>query len=210
MPGGRSAYNGRSHAIAQKQQRITRVPVLALRALIGLLGAATLAFLLRDIDAMRGGLCATETAIRRDLAERNRTRRAERSRRPMNRTISTHSQSRWRATLNQIAGKFTLDEPFEAYWSNVTLLVTPRGIATRTLRSDKVLFGIEYALLDSEVVVTASTKWDERGSGRRWIYPGGTHNRARPPFTPTFHRLQPGSRALISALRRRHTTRQRA
>src|SRR5579863_4948391 len=59
--------------------------------------------------------------------------------------------------LSQIAGKYTLDQPFEAYWSNVTLLVTPRGIATRTLRSDDVLFNIEYAILDSQVIVTAST-----------------------------------------------------
>ncbi len=59
--------------------------------------------------------------------------------------------------LSQIAGKYTLDQPFEAYWSDVALLVTPRGIATRTLRSDDVLFDIEYAILDSQVVVTAST-----------------------------------------------------
>jgi hypothetical protein len=59
--------------------------------------------------------------------------------------------------LTQIAGKYTLDQPFEAYWSNVTLLVTPRGIATRTLSSNDVLFDIEYAILDSQVIVTAST-----------------------------------------------------
>lgn len=59
--------------------------------------------------------------------------------------------------LSQIAGKYTLDQPFEAYWGDITLLVTPRGIATRTLRSDDVLFDIEYAILDSQVVVTAST-----------------------------------------------------
>jgi hypothetical protein len=59
--------------------------------------------------------------------------------------------------LSQIAGKYTLDQPFEAYWGDVTLLITPRGIATRTLRSDDILFDIEYAILDSQVVVTAST-----------------------------------------------------
>jgi hypothetical protein len=59
--------------------------------------------------------------------------------------------------LSQIAGKYTLDQPFEAYWGDVTLLISPRGIATRTLRSDDVLFDIEYAILDSQVVVTAST-----------------------------------------------------
>jgi Family of unknown function (DUF5996) len=59
--------------------------------------------------------------------------------------------------LCQIAGKYTLDEPFEPYWGNVSLLVTPRGIATRTLRLNDVLFTIEYAILDSRVVVTAST-----------------------------------------------------
>jgi hypothetical protein len=59
--------------------------------------------------------------------------------------------------LSQIAGKYTLDQPFEAYWGDIALLVTPRGIATRTLRSDAVLFEIEYAILDSQVVITAST-----------------------------------------------------
>jgi hypothetical protein len=59
--------------------------------------------------------------------------------------------------LSQIAGKYTLDQPFEAYWGDIALLVTPRGIATRTLRSDDILFDIEYAILDSQVVVTAST-----------------------------------------------------
>lgn len=59
--------------------------------------------------------------------------------------------------LTQIAGKYTLDQPFEAYWGDVALLVTPRGIATRTLRLGDVLFEIEYAILDSQVVVTAST-----------------------------------------------------
>jgi hypothetical protein len=59
--------------------------------------------------------------------------------------------------LSQIAGKYTLDQPFEPYWGDITLAVTPRGIATRTLRSDAVLFDIEYAILDSHVIVTAST-----------------------------------------------------
>jgi Family of unknown function (DUF5996) len=59
--------------------------------------------------------------------------------------------------LCQIAGKYTLDQPFEAYWGDIGLLVTPRGIATRTLRSNDILFDIEFAILDSQVVVTAST-----------------------------------------------------
>ncbi len=59
--------------------------------------------------------------------------------------------------LSQIAGKYTLDQPFKAYWSGITLLVTSRGIATRTMRSGDILFDIEYAILDSQVVVTAST-----------------------------------------------------
>jgi Family of unknown function (DUF5996) len=59
--------------------------------------------------------------------------------------------------LSQIAGKYTLDQPFEPYWGDIALLVTPRGIATRTLRSGDVLFDIEYAILDSQVIVTAST-----------------------------------------------------
>ena len=59
--------------------------------------------------------------------------------------------------LSQIAGKYTLDQPFEAYWGDIALLVTPRGIATRTLRTDDVLFDIEFEILDSQVVVTASS-----------------------------------------------------
>ena len=59
--------------------------------------------------------------------------------------------------LSQIAGKYTLDQPFEACWGEIALLITPRGVATRTLRSGDILFDIEYAILDSEVVVTAST-----------------------------------------------------
>ncbi len=59
--------------------------------------------------------------------------------------------------LSQIAGKYTLEQPFEACWGDIALLVTPRGIATPTLRSDDILFSIDYAILDSLVVVTAST-----------------------------------------------------
>lgn len=59
--------------------------------------------------------------------------------------------------LSQIAGKYTLDQPYEPYWSSVALVMTPRGFATRTLRSGEVLFSIEYAILDNQVVVSAST-----------------------------------------------------
>ncbi|HEY5426891.1 MAG TPA: DUF5996 family protein [Candidatus Tumulicola sp.] len=59
--------------------------------------------------------------------------------------------------LSQIAGKYTLDQPFEPFWSNVPLVVTPRGFGTRTLRAGDVLFDVEYAVLDDRVDVTAST-----------------------------------------------------
>ena len=59
--------------------------------------------------------------------------------------------------LSQIAGKYTLDLPFEPNWGNVVLPITPRGFATPTLRHGDVFFGVEYELLDDRVTVTANT-----------------------------------------------------
>jgi hypothetical protein len=59
--------------------------------------------------------------------------------------------------LVQIAGKYTLDEAFEPGWGNVVYAITPRGLATRTLRRDGVSFVVHYRLLDGDVILEAST-----------------------------------------------------
>jgi type II secretory pathway pseudopilin PulG len=46
------------------KERTTRLPAAALQALVGILAAAIVAFLLYDIDAMRRGLSATEADLR--------------------------------------------------------------------------------------------------------------------------------------------------
>lgn len=59
--------------------------------------------------------------------------------------------------LAQIAGKYTLDQPFEPNWGNLIMPVTPRGFATPTLEVGEVSFVVEYEVLDDRVTVTAST-----------------------------------------------------
>ncbi|MGW4566077.1 DUF5996 family protein [Streptomyces sp. NPDC004561] len=60
----------------------------------------------------------------------------------------------------QVAGKYSLDAPFEAGWGNIVLGVTPRGLATPTLRHRDVTFTVHYRLLDGDVVI--ETDKDER------------------------------------------------
>ncbi|MGW0954342.1 DUF5996 family protein [Streptomyces sp. NPDC002545] len=55
--------------------------------------------------------------------------------------------------LVQIAGKYTLDEPFEVGWGNIVLNVTPRGLRTPTLRQQDVTFTVHHRLLDGDVVI---------------------------------------------------------
>jgi hypothetical protein len=59
--------------------------------------------------------------------------------------------------ISQIAGKYTLGEPFEPNWGNVLMPITARGFATPTLHEDGVFFSVEYELLDDRVTITAST-----------------------------------------------------
>jgi hypothetical protein len=59
--------------------------------------------------------------------------------------------------LVQVAGKYTLDQPFEPGWGNVVLSVTPRGLSTPTLRRDGVTFVVHHRLLDDDVVIEADT-----------------------------------------------------
>lgn len=59
--------------------------------------------------------------------------------------------------LVQVAGKYTLDEPFEVGWGNVVFDVTPRGLRTPTLRQPGVTFSVHYRLLDAEVLIEADT-----------------------------------------------------
>lgn len=59
--------------------------------------------------------------------------------------------------LVQVAGKYTLDEPFEVGWGNIVLDVTPRGLRTPTLRQRDVTFTVHYRLLDNDVVIEADT-----------------------------------------------------
>jgi hypothetical protein len=59
--------------------------------------------------------------------------------------------------LVQVAGKYTLDEPFEVGWGNVVLDVTPRGLRTPTFRQQEVTFAVHYRLLDADVVIEADT-----------------------------------------------------
>ncbi|MEU1277762.1 DUF5996 family protein [Streptomyces sp. NPDC005805] len=57
----------------------------------------------------------------------------------------------------QVAGKYTLDAPFEVAWGNIVLDVTPRGLRTPTLRKPGVTFTVHYRLLDGDVVIEADT-----------------------------------------------------
>lgn len=59
--------------------------------------------------------------------------------------------------LVQVAGKYTLDEPFEVGWGNIVLDVTPRGLRTPTLRQRDVTFTVHYRLLDGDVLIEADT-----------------------------------------------------
>jgi hypothetical protein len=53
----------------------------------------------------------------------------------------------------QVAGKYTLDEPFEVGWGHIVLDVTPRGLSTPTFRQRGVAFRVHYRLLDGDVVI---------------------------------------------------------
>lgn len=57
----------------------------------------------------------------------------------------------------QVAGKYTLYEPFEVGWGNVVLDVTPRGLRTPTFRQRGVTFTVHCRLLDGDVVIEADT-----------------------------------------------------
>ncbi|MDQ0990674.1 DUF5996 family protein [Streptomyces sp. V3I7] len=57
--------------------------------------------------------------------------------------------------LIQVAGKYTLDEPFEVGWGNIVLDVTPRGLRTPTFRHGGVTFTVHHRLLDGDVVIEA-------------------------------------------------------
>ncbi|MEV4876096.1 DUF5996 family protein [Streptomyces cyaneofuscatus] len=57
----------------------------------------------------------------------------------------------------QVAGKYTLDAPFEVGWGNTVLDVTPRGLRTPTFRQPGVAFTVHYRLLDGDVVIEADT-----------------------------------------------------
>jgi hypothetical protein len=59
--------------------------------------------------------------------------------------------------LVQVAGKYTLDMPFEVGWGNVVLDVTPRGLRSPILRQAGVTFTVHYRLLDGDVVIEADT-----------------------------------------------------
>jgi hypothetical protein len=59
--------------------------------------------------------------------------------------------------LVQIAGKHTLDQPFEPGWGNIVYDITPRGLRTPTLRRDGVTFAVHYRLLDGDVLIEADT-----------------------------------------------------
>ncbi|MFJ8924637.1 DUF5996 family protein [Streptomyces sp. NPDC102415] len=57
----------------------------------------------------------------------------------------------------QVAGKYSLDEPFEVGWGNVVLDVTPRGLRTPVFRQRGVTFTVHCRLLDGDVVIEADT-----------------------------------------------------
>ncbi|AVH58630.1 MULTISPECIES: DUF5996 family protein [Streptomyces] len=57
----------------------------------------------------------------------------------------------------QVAGKYTLDEPFEVGWGNIVLEVTPRGLSTPTFRQGGVTFVVHYRLLDGDVVIESDS-----------------------------------------------------
>ena len=55
--------------------------------------------------------------------------------------------------LTQIAGKYTLNQPYESNWANILMSVTPRGYRSPVLRQGDVDFEIEYNLVDDQVTV---------------------------------------------------------
>ncbi|MDQ0989287.1 DUF5996 family protein [Streptomyces sp. V3I7] len=57
----------------------------------------------------------------------------------------------------QVAGKYTLDAPFEVGWGNIVLDVTPRGLRTPTFWQPGATFSVHYRLLDGDVVIEADT-----------------------------------------------------
>jgi Family of unknown function (DUF5996) len=59
--------------------------------------------------------------------------------------------------LAHIAGKYTLDQPFEPNWGSSLLPITPRGFATPMLRSGELMFALDYELLDDRLTISAST-----------------------------------------------------
>lgn len=61
--------------------------------------------------------------------------------------------------LVQVAGKYTLDGPFEVGWGEIVLDVTPRGLRTPTLREPGLTFSVHYRLLDGDVIIES-----DRGS----------------------------------------------
>jgi hypothetical protein len=67
-----------------------------------------------------------------------------------------------------VAGKYTLDQPFEPGWGNIVYDVTPRGLRTPTLHRDAVTFTVHYRLLDDDVVIEADTGVRTIPLSRRW------------------------------------------
>lgn len=59
--------------------------------------------------------------------------------------------------LVQVAGKYTLDRPFEPNWGGIPMPITPRGFKTPILRAGDVHFDVHYEILDDRVTVTASS-----------------------------------------------------
>jgi hypothetical protein len=58
--------------------------------------------------------------------------------------------------LAHIAGKYTLDMPFELGWGNTVLAVTPRGLSSPVLAAGGAYFTVDYELLDDRVAITSS------------------------------------------------------
>ncbi|MFG2436307.1 DUF5996 family protein [Streptomyces sp. NPDC048508] len=53
----------------------------------------------------------------------------------------------------QVAGKYSLDDPFEVGWGNIVLEVSPRGLRTPTFRRKGATFTVHYRLLDGDVLI---------------------------------------------------------
>ncbi|WP_435228548.1 DUF5996 family protein [Streptomyces sp. Tue6028] len=56
----------------------------------------------------------------------------------------------------QVAGKYSLDDPFEVGWGNIVLEVTPRGLRTPPFRREAATFAVHYRLLDGDVVIESN------------------------------------------------------